>query len=98
MLILGDLFKTQSDKKNIHQNALNCTIFSKCFAGSIYAPEPLNPISDPGYFRQQTIRSRKLLCQSSPYHKCVFHQVFQACFNWNFSKIRDFNHFTAISK
>ena len=40
MLILGDLFKTQSDKKNIHQNALNCTIFSKCFAGIICPRAP----------------------------------------------------------
>ena len=65
-------------------------------------------LSDPGYFRQLTIRggalkapplrSRKLLCQSSPYHTCEFYQVFWACSNWNFSKIRDFDHFTAISK
>ena len=45
-------------------------------------------LSDPGYFRQLTIRgggfkspppphrSRKLLCQSSPYHTCEFYQVF----------------------
>ena len=45
-------------------------------------------LSDPGYFRQLTIRgggdfksppllrSRKLLCQSSPYHTCAFSQVF----------------------
>ena len=49
-------------------------------------------LSDPGYFRQLTIRgggaskappppplqSRKLLCQSSPYHTCEFYQVFLA--------------------
>ena len=46
-------------------------------------------LSDPGYFRQLTIRegalkappplrSRKLLCQSSPYHTCEFYQVFVA--------------------
>ena len=50
-------------------------------------------LSDPGYFRQLTIRgggggggfksppplqSRKLLCQSSPYHTCGFYQVFLA--------------------
>ena len=45
-------------------------------------------LSDPGYFRQLTIRgggfkspplrSRKLSCQSSPYHTCEFHQVFLA--------------------
>ena len=47
-------------------------------------------LSDPGYFRQLTIRgggalkpppplrSRKLLCQSSPYHTCEFSQVFLA--------------------
>ena len=28
MLIFGEFFKTQSDQ-NIHQNAPNCTIFSK---------------------------------------------------------------------
>ena len=45
-------------------------------------------LSDPGYFRQLTIRgggalkappplrSRKLLCQSLPYHTCEFDQVF----------------------
>ena len=45
-------------------------------------------LSDPGYFRQLTIRggggalkapplrSRKLLCQSSLYHTCAFYQVF----------------------
>ena len=47
-------------------------------------------LSDPGYFRQLTIRggggfksppppplrSRNLLCQSSPYHTCAFYQVF----------------------
>ena len=44
-------------------------------------------LSDPGYFRQLTIwgvgfksppplRSRKLICQSSPYHTCEFDQVF----------------------
>ena len=52
--------------------------------GALKAPPPL--------------RSRKLLCQSSPYHTCAFYQVFQACSNWNFSKIRDFDHFTAVSK
>ena len=36
--------------------------------------------------------------QSSPYHTCTFYQVFQASSNWNFSKICDFDHFTAISK
>ena len=67
-------------------------------------------LSDPGYFRQLTIRgggalkappplrSRKLLRQSSPYHTCEFYQVFLTLSNWNFSKIRDFDHFTAISK
>ena len=47
-------------------------------------------LSDPGYFRQLTIRgggalkdppplrSRKLLCPSSPYHTCEFYQVFLA--------------------
>ena len=45
-------------------------------------------LSDPGYFRQLTIRgggfkspplrSRKLLCQSSPYHTCDFYQMFLA--------------------
>ena len=47
-------------------------------------------LSDPGYFRQLTIRgggalkappplrSRKLLGQSSPYHTCEFYQVFLA--------------------
>ena len=45
-------------------------------------------LSDPGYFRQLTIRggafkapplrSRKLLCQSLPYHTCEFYQVFLA--------------------
>ena len=45
-------------------------------------------LSDPGYLRQLTIRggalkapplgSRKLLCQSSPYHTCEFYQVFLA--------------------
>ena len=47
-------------------------------------------LSDPGYFRQLTIRgggalkappplqSRKLLCQFSPYHTCEFYQVFLA--------------------
>ena len=44
------------------------------------------------------LRSRKLLCQSSPYHTCEFYQVFLACSDWNFSKIRDFDHFIAISK
>ena len=43
-------------------------------------------------------RSRKLLCQSSLYHTCAFYQVFSHCSNWNFSKIRDFDHFIAISK
>ena len=42
------------------------------------------------------LRSRKLLCQSSPYHTCEFCQVFLAWSNWNFSKIRDLDHFTAI--
>ena len=46
-------------------------------------------LSDPGYFRQLTIRggalkappplrSRKLLCHSLPYHTCEFDQVFLA--------------------
>ena len=44
-------------------------------------------LSDPGYFRQLTIRgggpksppplrSGNILCQSSPYHTCEFYQVF----------------------
>ena len=44
------------------------------------------------------LRSRKLFRQSSPYHTCKFYRVFLAGSNWNFSKIRDFDHFTAISK
>ena len=44
------------------------------------------------------LRSRKLFCQSSPYHTCAVYQVFWACSNWKLSKIRDFDHFTAISK
>ena len=69
---------------------------------------PFNPIrsglfqkvNDPGggFKSPPPLRSRKLLCQSSPYHTCEFYQVFLACSNWNFSKIRDFDHFTAISK
>ena len=41
MLIVREFFKTQSDQ-NIHQNAPNCTKFSKKIRGaSIYAgPEP----------------------------------------------------------
>ena len=39
MLIFKEYFKTQSDE-NIHQNAPNCTIFSKFFRVP-YAPEPL---------------------------------------------------------
>ena len=35
------------------------------------------------------LQSRKLLCQSSPYHTCAFYQMVQACSSWNFSKIRD---------
>ena len=47
-------------------------------------------LSDPGYFRQYKrsggggalkappLRSRKLSCQSSPYHTCEFYQVFLA--------------------
>ena len=70
----------------------------------------LNPIrsglfqtaNDPGRvgFKSHPppLRSRKLLCQSSPYHICAFYQVFWACSSWNFSKIRDFDHFTVISK
>ena len=44
-------------------------------------------LSDPGYFKQLTIRggalkappplrSRKQFCQSLPYHTCAFYQVF----------------------
>ena len=40
MLIFKEFFKTQSDQ-NRHQNALNCTKFSKNFLGKLaYAPEP----------------------------------------------------------
>ena len=51
-----------------------------------------------GFKSPPPLQSRKLLCHSSPYHTCAFYQVFQACSIWNFPKIRDFDHFTTISK
>ena len=63
---------------------------------------PFQTANDPGGggFKSPPppLGSRKLLCQSSLYHTCAFYQVFQACSNWNFSKICDFDHFTAVSK
>ena len=54
-------------------------------------PNIVLTLSDPGYFRQlindpgggalkapPPLRSRKLLCQSSPYQTCEFYQVFLA--------------------
>ena len=65
-------------------------------------------LSDPGYFRQLTIRGGALT--PPPYnlenycvnHHHIIHVNFTKCFRHDpigiFSKIRDFDHFTAISK
>ena len=64
-------------------NREQCDMFTKLMNNNAQLT-----LSDPGYFRQLTIRggggalkapplrSRKLLCQSSPYHTSEFYQVF----------------------
>ena len=53
--------------------------------GILYRLNPIRSglfqtVNDPGGggFKSPPLRSRKLLCQSSPYHTCEFYQVFLA--------------------